>query len=299
MENLRGALLMTAAMASFAVEDALIKALSREVPTGQLVLVLSLGGALCFAVLLRLRGLPVFSRQLLAPAVILRSLAELFGGLGFVLAITLGDLSTATAILQATPLAVVAGAGLMLGEKVGWRRWTAVGLGFLGVLIVVRPGTAEFDPVSLFALVGVIGLAFRDLVTRRMPKGMPSLMLSMAAYAAMVPGGLLLLLVQGQPMVSPSPLAWAGMAAMLVIGMGAYMMIVAATRLGELSVIAPFRFSRIVFALILAAVFFGERPDAATYLGAAIIILSSVYAIWRERVAQRRRAASLAGQGRL
>ena len=218
---------------------------------------------------------------------------ELIGGISFVLAFTLGDLSTASAILQAMPLAVVGGAALFLGERVGWRRWSAVAAGFVGVLIVIRPGMADFDPVSLWAVAGFLGLAVRDLLTRHMPASLPSLLLSTTAYLAMVPASLIILALQGTPMVWPDPWGWLGCALMVPIGMGAYALIVAATRIGEISVIAPFRFSRIVFALIFAALFFGERPDAWTYLGAAIIVASSGYAIWRERIAARSRAASL------
>ena len=299
MENLRGALLMVAAMAAFAVEDALIKALSMVLPTGQVMLVFSAGGALAFAGLMKARGLAILSADLLDWRVVLRAACEFVGGLSFILAFTLGDLSTASAILQATPLAVVAGAALLLGERVGWRRWSAVGIGFLGVMIVIRPGMAGFDPVSLLAVVSFVALAVRDLLTRRMPLSVSSLLLSTSAYAAMVPGALLVLLLQQRPMAWPDGWEWIGLIAMVPMGMLAYVLILGATRIGEISVIAPFRFSRIVFALILAAIFFGERPDAWTYIGAGIIVASSGYAIWRERAAARRRAASLPPQGKV
>lgn len=297
MENLRGALLMVAAMACFALEDAMIKALAEILPTGQVLLFLSAAGALVFAAMMAVRRLPLFTSDLWDRRVIWRGICELIGGVSFVLAFTLGDLSTASAILQAMPLAVVAGAALILGETVGWRRWSAVAVGFVGVMIVIRPGMAGFDPVTLLAVVSFLALAARDLLTRSMPRSVHSLMLSTTAYAAMIPGALVILWVQGAPMVWPSVAVWGGLVAMLAIGMLAYALILAATRMGEISVIAPFRFSRIVFALIIAALFFGERPDAWTLIGAGIIVASSGYAIWRERVTARRRAASLPPQG--
>ncbi|EAR51665.1 Possible transporter, RhaT family, DMT superfamily protein [Oceanicola granulosus HTCC2516] len=298
MDNLRAALFMTLSMAAFAVEDALLKGIATMIPTGQALMLLGLFGALSYWALLARRGQPMFTRALLGRAAILRNLGELFGTLGYVLAFTLGDLSTASALLQAVPLAVVLGAALFLGETVGWRRWSAVGFGFAGVMIVLRPGIGGADAAALFALLGVAGLAMRDLATRRIPPGVPSLQLSASAFTVVIPAGALMMIFAGDTPVMPSPFVWAGLAATLVVGMTGYSLIVAATRLGEMSVIAPFRYARILFALILATIFFGERPDAMTYLGAGIIVGSGLYAFWREQRLRRRaaRAASLQAQ---
>ncbi len=180
-ETLKGALLMTASMAGFAVEDALIEGTSALIPSGQVLILLGVFGTLAYWALLRRRGLPLFSPALASRAVVLRSLCELVSTLCYVSAITLGDLSTASAILQAVPLAVVMGAALFLREQVGWRRWSAVGLGFVGVLMVIQPGSAGFDPVSLLAVIAVFGLATRDLLTRHIDRTIPSLQLSAAA----------------------------------------------------------------------------------------------------------------------
>ncbi|QQA44854.1 DMT family transporter [Pelagovum pacificum] len=295
MENLRGALLMTGAMAAFAVEDAIIKGTSTLMPTGQILCFIGLFGTLIFWLILRLRGLPLFTRALISPAVMVRNIGEVFGTLGYVLGFTLGDLSTAAAILQAGPLMVVLGAALFLGETVGWRRWTAVSVGFVGVMIVLRPGTGSFDPVSLWAVVGVAGLSMRDLATRRIKGDVPSLQISASAFAFVVPTGLIMLAMAGDTPVAVGGGAMLGIAGALAFGMSGYMAIVGATRIGELSVIAAFRYSRIVFALILGVVFFAEHPDPATYIGAALIVGSGLYAFWRERRAKAR-AASLPPQ---
>lgn len=158
-DNLRGALLMSLAMAGFAIEDMFIKLLAGTLPIGQVLLFLGLGGALVFGTITYRRGEQVISPALLTRAVIIRNLCELVGTVGFVLSFVLASLSTASAILQATPLVVTIGAVLFLGEKVGWRRWTAIGVGFGGVMLIVRPGMAGFEPASLFAVVGVLGLA--------------------------------------------------------------------------------------------------------------------------------------------
>jgi drug/metabolite transporter (DMT)-like permease len=140
MNNLRGILLMVAAMAGFAVEDALIKAASATVPVGQILLFLGIGGTLAFGTLARLQGARLFTRVVLLRPVLLRNASEMLGTMCFVSAIAIAPLSTVSAILQATPLAVTLGAALFLGAEVGWRRWTAILVGFAGVLIIVRPG---------------------------------------------------------------------------------------------------------------------------------------------------------------
>src|SRR6056297_1156247 len=166
MENLRGSVLMVVAMAGFALEDMFIKRLSLDLPVGQILVFLGTGGAVIFGLGALARGHRLFSRDLLAGQVLLRNLGELIGTIGFVTALALTPLSSASAILQATPLALTLGAALFLKEAVGWRRWSAILVGFAGVLMVIRPGLEGFEPASLFAVQAVFGLAMRDLATR-------------------------------------------------------------------------------------------------------------------------------------
>ena len=140
MENLRAILLMVGSMAGFAIEDMLIKYLALEMPTGQFLMLIGGGGGLIFALMAHRQGQQVLSADFLRPVIIIRNLGEVIGTLGFVTAIVLTPLSSASAILQATPLAVTLGAALFLNEAVGWRRWSAIGIGFCGVVLVIRPG---------------------------------------------------------------------------------------------------------------------------------------------------------------
>ena len=282
MENLRGAILMTAAMLGFAIEDMFIKLLAATVPLGMVLILLGAGGALVFAVLALLRGDALFSRDLLARSVLIRNSGELIGTIGFITAIALTPLSSASAILQATPLVVTLGAALFLGEQVGWRRWSAILAGFAGVLLIIRPGLAAFEPLSLFAVLGVIGLALRDLATRTVPRSISSMQLSTYAFATLVPAGFGMLAFTGQSLRMLTPLEGLLMAAALGFGVLAYYAIVAAMRMGDVAVITPFRYSRLVFALIFGVLFFGERPDAATLAGSALIVASGIYTFWRE-----------------
>ncbi len=287
MENLRGSILMVLAMAGFALEDMFIKRLAGDLPVGQIIMLIGFGGALVFGAITTAQGRRLWSLDLLSHPVLLRNFGEIIGTFGFVMAIALTPLSSASAILQATPLAVTLGAALFLGEAVGWRRWSAILVGFCGVLMVIRPGLEGFEPASLFAVQAVIGLAIRDLATRAVPRTISSMQLSTYAFAMLVPTGAMLLAFHGIPAL-PSALNWRDLALALLCGVLAYYAIVAAMRLGDVAVITPFRYSRLVFALIIGVMLFDERPDAWTLAGAAIIIASGIYTFWRERRLARR-----------
>lgn len=289
MENLRGSLLMVAAMLGFALEDMFIKLLAGALPVGQILMLLGLGGGLAFALMARARDEALWSPDFLHPAVMARNLGEVIGTGSFITAVALSPLATATAIAQSIPLLVTLGAALFFAEPVGWRRWSAICAGLVGVLLVIRPGADGFTPMSLFALLGAIGLAGRDLASRRVPRAISSTKLSVYAFLILVPVGYAMVLVAGERLVQPNPTQLAMLAGGVVIGVAAYYMLTAATRMGEVSVIAPYRYTRLIFALVIAVLVFGERPDALTYLGAAIIVGSGIYTLLRE--ARLRRAS--------
>ncbi len=285
-ENMIGIVLMLAAMAMFALEDAFIKTLSNGMVTGQILVTLGAGGFVIFALIARRQGARVFSRDLLHGPVLLRNLGEIIGTSGYVLAVVLTPLSSASAILQATPLAVALGAALFLGQAVGWRRWVAIIAGFIGVLIVIRPGLEGFRPASLFAVQGVIGLSIRDLATRAMPPRISSMVLSAFGFGVIVPVGLVMMVFEG-PAILPDGWQSAYIAAALVVGPVGYYMIVAAMRVGEVAVVTPYRYVRLVFAMIIGMLAFGEVLDFYTLLGSAIIIGSGLFTIYRERRARK------------
>lgn len=281
-DNLRGAILMALAMGGFALEDMFIKLLADTLPVGQILVFLGIGGAVAFGVIAHRKGQQLLSPALLTPALLMRNTAELIGTVGFVLGFVLASLATASAILQAAPLVVTLGAVLFLGEKVGWRRWTAIGLGFFGVMLIVRPGMAGFEPASLFAVIGVIGLAGRDLATRVIPRTVSSYQISSWAFAMIIPAGFFLMVMMDTPAVMPTVLETSGLVAALGVGVLAYYALVASMRVGELSFVTPFRYTRMLFALIVAVLVFGERPDALTLVGAAVIVSAGMFTLWRE-----------------
>ena len=269
-------------MAGFAIEDMLIKYIALEMPTGQFLMLIGAGGALIFTLMAWRQGQAVLSADFLRPTIIIRNLGEVIGTLGFVTALVLTPLSSASAILQATPLAVTLGAALFLREAVGWRRWSAILIGFCGVVAVIRPGLEGFQPASLFAVLGVIGLATRDVATRATPATISSLVLSAHGFGMLVPAGAFLLWISGGA-VAPSAQGYGLLFAALIIGVSAYYALTLSMRLGDVAVVTPFRYVRLVFALFIGVTVFHEQPDAWTLGGAAIIILSGLYTFFRER----------------
>lgn len=290
MDNMRGIMLMVLGMLGFAAEDMFIKLAASGLPVGQILLVLGIVGAMIFAVYARINGTRVMSSEFFHPAVMIRNLTEMLGGVCFVTALTLIPLATATTILQATPLLVTMGAALVLGEAVGWRRWTAILVGFFGVLLVIRPGLEGFEPEALWAVAGVIGLAIRDLASRKVPKSISSLQLSAWGFFSVGVSGIALLAIDGGA-VMPTGRETLYLVGALSVGVLAYWALTEATRIGEISVVTPFRYSRLVFSTIVGILVFNEFPDFYTLVGACIIIATGIYTIMRERKRRRQHSA--------
>ncbi|SLN42394.1 Riboflavin transporter [Pseudoruegeria aquimaris] len=290
MQNLRGILLMIAAMAGFALADMFIKLATATLPSGQILMVMGAGGAALFATLCLYRRIPMASKAFFHPMILTRNLSEAVGGASFVTAFALTDLSTTSAIMQASPLIITMGAALFLHEPVGPRRWFAIGLGFLGMLIVIRPGLSGFEAASLFAVAGVVALSIRDLATRATPDHIPTPLMAVYAFLLLVPTGAAILPFEGPPAWPDGTTSlWLG--AMILFAFLGYFAVTASVRSGALGVIAPFRYSRIVFAMILGIAVFGERPDGFTWLGTALIVGSGLYAFLRETRVARQQAA--------
>jgi drug/metabolite transporter (DMT)-like permease len=293
MNNLRGILFMALSMAFFAVEDLFIKIVSDELPYAQIALTLGTLPPLIFWALCRREGVTPFHPVLRHPAMLMRIGAEAVGFSSLIIALALAPLALVSAIVQATPLLIAAGASMVYGEHVGPYRWTAIGLGFVGVLIVLRPGLDGFDPNALFAIVATLGLAVRDLATRPIPKHVPNVVLSFWGFAAMLPSAFVLWLV-GDGLVVPSFEANWMMVIVVATGMLGYATITISLRSGDMSVIVPFRYVRLIYALLLAALFLGERPDGLVLLGSALIVASGIFTILRE--ARLRKRTVILGQ---
>lgn len=287
-ENLRGITLMSGSMALFALEDMFLKFAAQGLPTGEILLVTGLFGWAFFGALARAAGKRTFTRDALHPWVMARNAGEMVGTYAYVTALAAIPLATVSAVLQAMPLAVTMGAALFMGEKVGWRRWTAIAVGFAGVLLVIQPGFDGFRPTALWVLVTVAGLGLRDLASRGIPHNISTPQVSAwgVASVACLGAGML-------PFQTPVlPGAWQSFMLLgtIIFGTAGYWAVTSATRTGEVSVVSPFRYTRLIFAIAIGAAVFAEYPDRLTLIGAAIIIGSGLYSFARERA----RAASLA-----
>ena len=282
MNTLHGPLLMVAAMAGFAAEDALIKALAGQVPIGQIGVLLGVGGLTVFALWARAQGRKVFVSDALRGALLLRNLSEMLAVVFMLLGIALAPLTVVSAVLQAMPLTVTLGAAVFLREPVGWRRWSAILVGFVGVLLIIGPGGTSFDPVPEGAVAAAGMETARDLATRRIPAHVASVQVSAWGFGVVIPSGIMMFLVTGAQPVVMSPWAWMMMGFTLGAGIVGYVCLVAATRAGDLAQTTPFRYSRLVFGMAIGIIVFDERPDAVMLMGAGLVVLAGFYALMRE-----------------
>ncbi|WOI56648.1 DMT family transporter [Palleronia sp. LCG004] len=279
-DNLRGSLFMVIAMLAFAVEDVFFKSATMRVAPGLATLIFGLFGFSCFAVMVTLSGGPFLTRAFLSRAMFWRSVCEVAGRLFYALALAFVPLSATAAILQAAPLVVTLGAVVFLGERVGWGRWIAMGVGFAGVLVVLKPFGADFSPALLFAVAGTLGFAARDVATRASSPTLSTGHLGLAGFTMTIIAGLVIMAVEP---AGPAPDAGAlfRLVSAGIAGVAAYWALTRAMRLGEISVVAPFRYSRLLFAIGLAALVFGERPDLSTLAGGVLIVGSGIYTLVR------------------
>lgn len=282
LDNLKGMGWMTLAMLGFAFADTFIKLTLGALPVGQVIATFGFGGAAIFGGWAAAKGERVFDPALFTRPFVLRLASEVVGTMCFITALAAIDLSLFSAIIQVNPLLVALGAALFLGAQVGWRRWVAILIGLVGVLIIVRPGLDGFDANSLWALGAAVGLTGRDLATRAISRTVSTLLLAAWGFLAAGVAGLLLLLVTGGTTM-PDGLLTLQLIAALIFALIAYYAVTAAMRVGDIPVVTPFRYTRLVFALVLAFFVFNERPDMWTLIGASIVIATGLYTLWRER----------------
>lgn len=284
--NLRGIILMVLAMGAFAIADTLIKLSAGSVTPAQIMFLLLAGGLVMFLIMARAQGAQLMDRRVFSPILLVRYLAEVIAMVGMVMALSHVPLSMVGAIIQATPLLVALGAVVFLGETVSWRRWSTIILGFIGVLLIVQPGAEGFDVASLWAVLSMVGLAVRDLTTRMTPHDMASTSLAAYTAAAALPFSMVWILLDGGTFL-PAEADWALLGTMILLGSVGYFLLTASIRTTDLSVVAPFRYSRLLFMLILGVMIFGERPGFSMLAGASLIVLSGLYMMWRERIVRK------------
>jgi drug/metabolite transporter (DMT)-like permease len=283
---MRGSLLMAVSMASFSINDAAAKFLTTQMNFGQVMLLRGLFACLLIGALTAHQGALRPLRLAFVPAVSARICGEIGGSGLFLATISFLPLGNATAIVQSLPLAMTLGAVLLLREPVGWRRWMAIAAGFIGVLIIVRPGADGFNQYSMLALASVAFYAMRELVTKRIPAEIPTLFVSFVTTIAVTTAGAVLVFPLGG-WREPSLLSVGLLILAAVTTLIGYQCAIAALRAGEISAVAPFRYSQLLWSMLLGFLVFNEVPDHAMVIGATIIVLSGIYAFHRERVRNR------------
>jgi drug/metabolite transporter (DMT)-like permease len=287
-ENLRGAGFMGVAMAAFTMGDACVKAVAEIMPLYQaitirglvtIVAMTGLGiatGGLALGALARGPGLRI---------VTIRSLAEVAATITFFAALMALPLATLSAIMQSVPLAITMAAALFMNERVGWRRLTAIAVGFAGVLLIIRPGAEGFSIWALFGLASVAAVVVRDLSSRRLPPSTPSVTVALcAAVLVTITAAVLSLRTPWQPVTPQAVLLILAAAFFVIVG---YIFVIRVMRVGEVSFTAPFRYTALLWAVLLGWIFFDEWPDAITLLGGAIVVASGLFTLARERKVRR------------
>ena len=267
------------------------KFVSVSMNMGQVMVVRGLFATALIALLAWHQGALRDPRQALHPLVLLRSVGEALATVTFLVALAHISLATTSAVLQALPLAVTMGAALVFSEEVRWRRWLAIALGFTGVLIIVRPGTDGFNAYAVWALVSVGFCTVRDLATKRLPESIPSLLVSTVTATLVTVFGFFLVGPMGgwSPVSAESVGLLAAASVLLLVG---YQFIILSMRTAEISYVAPFRYTALLWAIVLGFLIFGDVPDGPMIIGAIIIVGSGLYAIYRERIAGRGRPAA-------
>ncbi len=281
-QNTRAALFMLLSMLSFSIGDTSIKAIGEDMPLSQLLVLRGVMACAFFFWLARRKGHLKFdiggrNWRLLG----VRSLAETCAAWMFLTALIHMPLANANAIMQSIPLVVTLGATLFLKEHIGPRRWIAISIGFLGMLLIVRPGTDGFNIYALCALGAVLSVSARDLATRGLTEQVPSLLVSFLGSSAVLLFAVVLSATDNWVPVTPWLAAMVLLQTVAIIA--AYHFSVQTMRMGQAGFTAPFRYASLVFALVFGLVFFDHWPDALTMCGAMIIVGTGLYVMWRER----------------
>lgn len=290
-ENLRGILLMCASMAAFTINDTFMKSVTVTLPLYQtitlrgLIAVTGLGLLVIFTRAYRFR----LNRRD-GWLILLRSIADVAATILFLEALLRMPLANLSAILQALPLFITLAAALVYGDKIGWRRMTAILVGLIGVLIIIRPGTEGFDRWALLGVASVACVVVRDLSVRPIQGELPSALVALGAAVAVTTMGVIGAGLQG---IEPLSLGEAGK----VLGAGLFLIVgyltsVMAMRNGDIGLVAPFRYTSLLWAIALGFLVFGNLPDGWTLLGATIVVGAGIFTLLRERALRRKLAPS-------
>lgn len=281
--NIRSSLFMILGMGVFTIGDALTKYSTETLNLGQFIFMRGILCVVLLGILAAKQGTLGRWRDALDKTTLLRGLGEVGATTCYLIALTQLSLAFVSSVYQAVPLAVTLGAVLFLSEQVGWRRWASIAVGFIGVLIIIRPGSDGMNAYSLLLLVGVGFTAVRDLSTRRINVQIPTVLISaMTAVMITITGFVIMELDTGWVTPTFADITHVSFAAVgLIIG---YHCIIMATRVGDISFASPFRYTSLLWAIVLSYLVFNQIPTQNTLIGAAIVVASGCYMLYREAV---------------
>ena len=273
---------MIAAMGCLTLTDMLIKITSKILPIGQIMMIYGIGALAVFWALLHIKREPIQLSLLINPAVVWRNVGDLIAMNSMFLALVYVPLSTIGAVIQAVPILVSAAAALFLRETVGLRRVLAIFIGFLGTLLIIQPSAASFNIATILVLIAAVGMALRDIATKLVRESYSSLLLSFYSCFLFIFSGSVLLVINGVPSV-PDFSNFIALAAMIVAGCMGFFFMTEAVRLGEMSVVSPFRYTRLLFSMLAGILILGEQVNAIMLIGSSLTILSGLY-IWHREI---------------
>lgn len=291
--NTKGILAMLAAMALFIFGDAIMKLSAATVPTGESIF---LRGMIALSIIwtLVLRSSAIHSlKDSMSKYMLLRAAGDTGGAVFFQTALGRLPFADVTAVLQINPLVATAAAAIFLNEKVGWRRWTATALGLCGALLIIKPGSSAFNPWSLLLILAVFSATLRDLATRKIDPETPSLLIIAVSATIITLSGIAH--APFETWIAPSLGMLFKFAVAAIFMLSAQFCVVTSIRTADISAVVPFRYSAILWSLLISYAVWGDVPDRWTLLGIFIIASAGLYVFFREQTLRRQAIAAASG----
>lgn len=273
-----GILLMIAGDFMFALNDAMGKWLVASFSVGQVVLIRSLGSFIVLGPLLVRQGTQKLIQVERLDLQVLRVIAATLDTALFYAAVVYLPLADVMSFYMAGPIYVAALSHFLLGEKVGWRRWTAILIGFCGVLIMLKPSTSALSMSSIFALVGSLSFAFAIVLNRRLRGTSDTTLVTWQTVGALVVGGALTI----GAWTTPSAFDLGAMALLGVVSCIAHLLITRALKMAPASTLAPLHYALLLWAIVFGFVFFGDVPGLRILIGAGFVVLAGLFIFHRQ-----------------
>jgi drug/metabolite transporter (DMT)-like permease len=280
-DNLRGIIAVLIASTAFVVNDAAVKLVSDELPSGEIIVVRGVLATALLAVGVAMLGAARPLSVLFTPMMALRLIAAGAATTFIVISLRYVPLATVNTVLQVTPLLVTAGAAIFYAEKVGLRRWLAALTGFAGVLLIVKPG-GGMGAAAFIVLVALAFTTMRDLTTRGLDRSIPSVFVAAASAVVITLAGFLVAPFD-TTWTMPTIGAWGWLWVSAVCQFIATTFIVIALRTGEISVVAPFRYVAAPLSVAIGYWWWGDLPDTLAFVGIGLVVAAGLYTLHRER----------------